>query len=599
MILRELVNCHAARVAAPDADRPMPPLGWSAEKISLLATLTPDGKAAKLEPLGENEKGEAEGRMMVVPGPVLRGSNKDAARLWDKPEYALGVKVDDKGAMKETPELLGVFRRANLEIFGGADDPALRAFCAFLDSWNSEKGAALARDCGIDWKKVKGANVAFAVGAGGFLHEIPAARAAWDRCPLARACWIPPKDFEKSRAAGRCMVADEEARVPLTHPKIKGVPGAQSSGASLVSFDKPAFTSHRWTQNENAPVGEAAAFQYAAALNWLLRHNRVNLPGTAVVFWAETPDAAEDELRPHLGGAIPEGEDDASLREKLDAMRRGKLPAPIERSADARFFVLGLAPNAGRVAVRFWHESTVGDLWKNIRRHCEDLEIVSVFPDPKPQTPYRLMSALAAPGKDGLPGNFAAEFFRAVLSGGRHPAALLSQVIARVRAGSEPWRDRDLAALVKAFLIRNHNRPPEASPMLNEQSQNPAYNLGRLFAALETAQLAANNWKKPNASIRDKYIAAFPATPARIYPVLMGLANKAHLSAEKAGWLNPVVDDIHRNLPDELPAVLTLEEQGKFFLGYHHQRAAARTKKPADADGPESDNPQPADAEQE
>lgn len=607
MILRALTECHRARVAAPDPDRPMPPVGWSVENIHLLATLSESGEMKKLEPLGRDDSGKTvkwTGQSMIVPGAISTRNNRDHPnRLWDNADVALGVQVDKSGKTALAPKRWKAFAADNLAVFGESADPDLRAFCAFLRAATPEQSAEIVRKSGIEWGNVGGAgggrNVAFAVEAGEFLHDRPAAKAAWDAHPFARANWIPPKLIAEKTFRARCMISGDQAECAGTHPKIKGVPETQTTGASLVSFDKSAFTSHGWRQNENAPIGADAAFRYAAALNWLLRHNHIPFHGASlsVVFWSETPDDAESELASWMGGKIPEGEDESTLREKLRDMRKGKLPAAVEKSANARFYVLGMAGNAGRIAVRFWHESTVGEMWENLRRFREELDIVPEFPEQKPPTIFPLLKSLSAPGKDGLPGNFAAEFLRAVLSGGPHPQSLLARIIARIRAGDPPGRN--LAAMTKAFFIRNRRNQTEANVMLNPQSQNPAYNLGRLFAALETAQLAANNWRKPNASVRDKYIAAAAATPARIYSILMGMANKAHLSADRAGWLNPVVDDICQNLPDALPAVLQLEEQGKFFLGYHHQRAELRRKKPDDAPESADDLFNPANAEKE
>ena len=135
--------------------------------------------------------------------------------------------------------------------------------------------------------------------------------------------------------------------------------------------------------------------------------------------------------------------------------------------------------------------------------------------------------------------------------------------------------------------------------MLNRQSASVPYNLGRLFAALEQAQWAAMG--KVNATIRDKYFGAFMATPAHILPVVMGMAEKAYLTADKAGWMNPVVDDICQNIPAKIPAVLQLQEQGELLMGYHHQRAELR-KRPDSAEADDNlfnATEKTADAEQE
>ena len=628
MILHELVRCHAVRAALSDPDRPMPPLGWSVESIHLLATLSPRGELMKLEPLGAPDKsGKRSGQAHIVPGVVLRGSNKDAARLWDKSDYALGVKVDKDGKITTCPELWDVFAKANREIFAEEDAPALRAFCAFLNSWTPEKSDALLRDCGVEWKKMgTGRNVAFSLNAGDFLHNLPAAKDVWNRHPQARAYWVVPKDFETSRVSGQCMVTGAEARIPLTHPKIKGVLDADGNdgkggGRSLISFNKecPAFSSHGWKQNENAQVGEESAFQYTAALSWLLRRengHRVRFSGTVVVFWSERPDGDENQIALWMGGEIPEGEDDASLREKLGEMRKGKRPQPIEKNANSGFFVLGLAGTAGRIAVRFWHESTVGEMWNNIADHYRGLEIAPTFQTPIPQTPRRLRDALSAPGKE-IPDNLSAEFLSAIISGEKYPRPLLAlavrQAVSDRPRKNQPKsksdlraRDESRAALVRAFLIRNCNQNPmETKPVLNPEHPEPAYHLGRLFAALE--KLQGDALGDVNATIRDRFIGGALSRPGSVFPVLIrGAHHHLRVLRGKHPGLrvkrDQLIEEIHNRVRDKMPQTMTLEQQGMFFLGYYHQRQSlwpSPDGKKTDSQKPKSSaNPTSAEKEQ-
>ena len=610
MILRELIQCHAVRAANPDPERPMPPAGWSTEKMHLRATLSPAGELLKLEPLGKTgEKGG--GVEMIVPGSVsTRNSGEHPNRLWDKMEIALGVGADKDGKTKKEPSLWKSFAADNLAVFGGAEDSALRAFCAFLKNGSPERSEKIIRQCAVDWKELgNGRNVAFAV-KGELLHDLPAARAKWNAHPFARACWIPPKLIAQKTFRAQCMASGGESECAATHPKIKGVENAQSSGASIVSFDKAAFTSHGWAQNKNAPLGLAATFQYATALNWLLRNNRIRLAGNSVVFWAETPADAERDIAPWMGGKIPEGEDDNSLREKLNSMRKGKLPAPVEKSADSRFFVLGLAGNAGRIAVRFWHESTVGQVWENLRRHQADLDVGAQFVP----RPHSLMRALSKPGENGdIPANLSAGFLRAVLSGEKYPAPLLPAALNRFQNDRQDKSDKKAeyefrnrenarAALVKAILIRNHQK--EITPMLNPETPSDPYQLGRLFAVLESVQRSAHGGESPNATIRDRFIGGALSRPADVFPQLLKLAahhmRGGHRDEKKIG-------EILNRIPAEsekpaIPRSFTLEEQGMFFLGYYHQReqnfrdaAAAKKRK----SGEQLKNNQSAEAEKE
>ena len=353
-----------------------------------------------------------------------------------------------------------------------------------------------------------------------------------------------------------------------------------------------------------------ATFQYATALNWLLRNNRIRLAGNSVVFWAETPADAERDIAPWMGGKIPEGEDDNSLREKLNSMRKGKLPAPVEKSADSRFFVLGLAANAGRIAVRFWHESTVGQVWENLRRHQADLDVGAQFVP----RPHSLMRALSKPGENGdIPANLSAGFLRAVLSGEKYPAPLLTAALNRFQNDRQDKSDKKAeyefrnrenarAALVKAILIRNHQK--EITPMLNPETPSDPYQLGRLFAVLESVQRSAHGGESPNATIRDRFIGGALSRPADVFPQLLKLAahhmRGGHRDEKKIG-------EILNRIPAEsekpaIPRSFTLEEQGMFFLGYYHQReqnfrdaAAAKKRK----SGEQLKNNQSAEAEKE
>ena len=627
MILRELVRYHAARIALPDQS--MPTLGWSMETIHLRATLSLRGELTTLMPLGWSDQREKyDGQAHVVPGVVLRGSNKDAGRLWDKSDYALGVEVDKNGKTalsEESQKKWDIFAKVNREIFAEEDDPALRAFCAFLKSWTPGKSEVLLRNCGVEWKKMGARpNVAFSLNAGDFLHDLPAAKNVWNRHPQARAYWVVPKDFEDSRISGQCMVTGAETRIPLTHPKIKGVRDADGKdgkgGRSLISFNKEctAFSSHGWKQNENAQVGEEAAFQYTTALNWLLRRengHHVRLSGTIVVFWSERPDGGEDEIARWMGGEIPEGEDDASLREKLDEMRKGKRPQPIEKNGNSGFFVLGLAGTAGRIAVRFWHESTVGEMWNNIAGHYSRLEIAPTFQVPTLQTPKRLRDALSAPGKE-MPDNLSAEFLSAILSGGEYPRPLLALTIRRTvsdrprnnRSKSKSdlrARDESRAALVRAFLIRNCNQNPmEIKPVLNLEHPEPAYHLGRLFAALEKLQSDALG--DVNATIRDRFIGGALSRPGSVFPVLVrGAHHHLRVLRGKHPGLcvnrDQLIEEIHNHVCDRMPQTMTLEQQGMFFLGYYHQRQdlwSSPDGKKTDSKKPKS-SANPASAEKE
>jgi len=242
--------------------------------------------------------------------------------------------------------------------------------------------------------------------------------------------------------------------------------------------------------------------------------------------------------------------------------------------------VLGLSPNAARLSIRFWYEGTLGDLARRFREHWNAL---TIEPTPWRTAPaiWRLLYETAAQRKaENISPLLAGELMRAILTGGPYPRALLSAVVMRLRA------DRDVngmrAAICKACLIRNREDVPVS---LDRNEPNPGYRLGRLFAVLEAAQRAALG--KVNASIRDRYYGAASATPASIFPVLLRNAGHhlSNLRKDKGGlahWFEKEIGEIVDGLDSKLPHNLRIEDQGRFAVGYYHQRFTKRADAPGD-----------------
>jgi CRISPR-associated protein Csd1 len=381
------------------------------------------------------------------------------------------------------------------------------------------------------------------------------------------------------------------------------VRGAQSSGASIVSFNLDAFTSYGKEQGDNAPVSEEAASAYTTALNYLLRpngRNRVQIADASTVFWAESQAPAEEALVSALFHPPTEDEDEAGktsagearfdageaakIRNILNQVAKGRAleEAAPELRAGTRFFILGLAPNAARIAVRFWHEDTLGNLARRFSEHYRDL-----FIEPAPwrtlPAVWRLLFETAVQRKaENIPPNLAGEVMRAILTGGRYPRSLLGAVVIRMRADGAINGMR--AAICKASLNRDarlSGRKEDIPVSLDKANANPGYRLGRLFAVLETIQTRALG-SEINATIRDRYYGAASATPAAVLPLLLRNANHhlARLRKDGRGGLaftfEREIGEILDPFSDQLPRNLRIEEQGRFAIGYYHQRFAKR-----------------------
>jgi CRISPR-associated protein Csd1 len=474
------------------------------------------------------------------------------------------------------------FRDFHRKVLSESDDGALQAVLAFLEQWSPDQFAQPPLSGNPD---ILDANVVFRLdGEQRYVHEHEAAQSIWTR--------LLDQDAERAR----CLVTGEIGPLARLHPAIKGVQGAQTTGASIVSFNLSAFTSYGNAQGANAPVSKRAAFAYTTALNHLLRyssdnHQRLQIGDTTTVFWAEADNPGEAAVAERLYAMLISPPDDAQESHKVgNVLEQAAQGRPLEE-VDPQlhdgtcFYVLGLAPNASRLAVRFWYADTLGELARNLADHYRDLAL-----DPKPwrtrPAVWRLLYETAAQrDAKNISPNLAGELMRAVITGRPYPRPLLATVVMRMRSDGKINGLR--AALCKACLNRDYrlgigNIQKEVPMSLDPNETAPGYRLGRLFAILEKVQSDAVG--NVNAGIADRFYAAASATPASIFAMLLNKA-KSHLGAVRrkkgeglARHLEGQIGEIMDGLDPELPRSLPLEEQGRFAVGYYHQRQALYRK---------------------
>ena len=258
-----------------------PAFGYSTERIGFLVSLNADGSPAGPPiDLREGEGKRKAPRLMQVPASFKRpGTTPRSFFLWDNTAFALGVSASEK---KAGATRLEAFRQLHRKELAGTNDPGLKALLRFLDSWSPADFVRLG------WpEEMKDQNIVFALESERLkdicIHDRPAARALWTRLSA---------EGEKKEAA--CLVTGARGAIARLHPAIKGVWGAQTSGASIVSFNLDAFTSYGHEQGENAPVSEAAAFAYTTALNRFLERgggHRIQIGDASTVFWADASEA--------------------------------------------------------------------------------------------------------------------------------------------------------------------------------------------------------------------------------------------------------------------------------------------------------------------
>ena len=570
MILQALTRLFEDLTQQGKLSRP----GWSPSKISYALCLDETGELTYVVPMLREEqvgkKTQLRPTPMELPSPVTRTVGILPNFLWDNSSYLLGT--DEKGKPERSRSCFQACGELHHKLLDNVDSPTAKAILSYFDTWQPEKAQqhpALA-DC---WQELmKGGNLIFRVN-GSFAQDDPAIRRAWDDA-------YSNVQGEKQQ----CLVTGKPDVAEPVHPAVKGVAGAQSSGAAIVSFNAPAFCSYGKEQSLNAPVGKYAAFAYTAALNYLLsdKPNVHRIGDTSVVCWAEGAEPQYDLFAglSLFGDNLPDTMSEEDLRAALNNLSQGLPCEELKLDPTRPFYILGLAPNAARLSVRFFYHNTFGTLMRNIHEHHARMEIVG---NRYAVTPLwaMLRETVNLNTTDKAPSPvLAGAVARSIFMGTAYPAALLEAVMLRIRAEREITSGR--AAILKAYYLKN---PAEQCPKevltvsLNENSTNIPYTLGRLFAVYEEVQEAAN--PGINATIKDKYFNSAAATPAVIFPILDNLCQK-HLRKLEPGfriYRDKQIGKLKDVLGESYPVRMSLPEQGSFNLGYYHQKQFRYTKK--------------------
>ena len=567
MILQALVKYYENLAEQGKVSRP----GWCHEKVSYEINLSKTGEvlgitSRKVEDI-RGKKTIWVPAYVEVPERVHRSGYEIAANfLCDNAKYLMGIDQDDKP--QRVLECFKKTREKHLDILQSTQGKVAQAVLNYFNNWDptiSVENPVIREN--FD-KLIEKSNLIFCV-EGQEVQEDPEIQSCWDNYRKQSA-----EDIK-----GICLVTGEKTEISRTHKMIKGIPGAQSSGASLISFNALAFESYERKQSYNAPVGKYAEFAYTTALNYLLsqRDYTFSLGDSMIVYWAES--GREQYQRCFSNMFRPTKDNQKKLKDIFDSLKEDTKIYLEDAEMDPKqnFYILALAPNAARLSVRFFYVNSFGKIIQNIADHYERLEIVKPAREEQDYLGIRdmLNETVNQKSKDKTPvPNMAALVLQAILSGGRYPASLYTYTLIRIRAecGNVNWKR---AAIIKAFLIKNYNCMKGENLMgLNEDRNDIAYVLGRLFSVLESIQKEAN--PTITTTIHDRYFNSACATPAVIFPVLLKLKNShmKKLERDKGGakvYYEKEVGKIMGKF-DDFPKRLSLEQQGQFALGYYHQQ---------------------------
>ena len=575
----------------------MPIPGFGHENVSFIVEITKNGK---LKSIHSNHDDRQKPKRMMVP--IIKRTNKPEPKfLADNIEYAFGI-----SSSKTTTEKHSLFVNLNNSLLKNTENPSLKAFKLFLSSFVLDNLYDVCKKSNIekqDFIDSKG-SIVFKI-ENDLLHNLPEAKQIWSNYSLDK------NSIKKDNIT--CLITGKQGIVSKLHPPIKGVSGALSTGANIISFNQDSFTSYGMIQGENSPISPYAAHEYTAALNHLIRYNKVVIGDTTILCWAQSSGSIQNKLFEICGITSPL-EDDQTTEDKDQSKKLKKLLIQTKKgifpenkiqeilndnnlSSDTPCYILGIKQNRARLFVSFWLPMNLKKFFEASKQHSDDLRLEPIPNniDKTPSIQRLLKQALNSKSKiDNIPSSLTSSIMHAILTGGRYPYSLLYMLLGRIRADQNVSWYRVL--LIRAYIVRserfnktnlnkhiNINSNTDYMLMLDETESNVGYRLGRLFAILEKIQKDAIN---PGASITTKYFTSASSTPSKTFPTLVRTAHH-HMSTlaknkNKNGiviWYDKMLTDIFGGLETSMPKILNIVNQGRFAIGYYHQKQSLYTKK--------------------
>lgn len=589
MIITALNRYYEILAADPDSN--IPPYGFSATKVSFEFVIDDDSKLVQIIPLEQKkvikDKEYITPKVIVVPQQVKKTGNVAANFLCDNANYVLGINRE-----KDPKDLLrfDAFKELHHTIIDKTGNQRGKKLLRFLDNYTYDKYLELFKP--YEEAIAKGGAIVFRIN-GKYLHEEEELKEAWLRYQSTSTNYVKMQ----------CSVTGQIADIARIHPSIKGVKGAKASGASLVSFNDRAYESYTKAESQglNSPISEKVVFNYTTVLNYLLSQERQKLQigDTTIIFWAETTEKRYNDfinilIDPPLANEHNEKVVDREFEEDilslLKAVKEGKKIdyKSLDLNPNTKFCILGISPNSSRLSIRFFYSNNFGKIVDNLLIHFVDMYIEKKYNTESDSLPIWLIAkqTIKPAIKEEPNPLLTGSLIRAIITGEMYPQILFNTVINRIRYDQDLEKSDNIkinyprVSIIKAYLSRyariyNKNEIKEVLTLgLNEQTNNKAYLLGRLFAILEKAQRDALG-KEINATIKDRYFSSACATPAAVFPTLLKLA-QSHISKAEYGYVsdNRISEVINKMEATSFPAHLSLEEQGIFIIGYYHQNNA-------------------------
>lgn len=595
------------------------PAGYSKVKIHKMVCLNEAGeiceiidcRSEKRIKTGKNKNtGEDKVKIIQIPKEVEMPQRTekpgiDSNIIEHRPLYLFGLNYikgtgeeedafSPKDATDKAKKSHDAFVKTNLEFLEDIDSPVVNAYRAFIENWKPQE------ECDNVWLKVLGKEY----GASGYSFCLTGS----PECPLEKDPQVRKKWEKRIKAAEEvkegetndiCSISGEHGPIARIHGKIKGVAGGLATGTVLVGFNNSSESSYGKEQSYNSGISETIMKKYVEALNYLLNGNedrkpqKVTLDDLTITWWAADAGTAEEDIFETWfegWGDKADAEDTQMLlKEILADAKEGKINWDRLRTndqikEDVTFYILGLKPNSSRLSVKFLYRNKFGKIIENIARHQQDMQIKK---EVNPLIPlWRIRNEMVSPklsGKDSakVDPELITQILNAIIFGKPYPAFLLETMVNRVKKDTETEVNAIRAGMIKACVnrrVRVSGKKEEIGMALNKENTNQAYLCGRLFAVLEALQKDASETDL-NRTIKDSYFLSAASRPALVFPKLICLSQnhmKKAMAIDKkksyAIYKDKLLGEIMDKLVDGFPKVLSVEEQGKFILGYFQQR---------------------------